>query len=90
MLMISVIFGFGKTVMNNLTVFIVQEIASGEERSRLVSVGVALMSLGTAAGTYIVQLGYDLSGSYRGIYVLFIGLSAICMFLNFYLQRRNL
>ena len=80
-----------KTVMNNLKVYLVQEIAGEEERSQVVSLGVAFMSFGCAVGVYMVQPGYDLCGSYRSIYVLYIVLAALCMVLTRYLRnhRRN-
>ncbi|MDD7025368.1 MAG: MFS transporter [Oscillospiraceae bacterium] len=91
MLISSAVFGCAKTVMNNLTVYLVQEIAGEEERSQVVSLGVAFMSFGCAVGVYMVQLGYDLCGSYRSIYVLYIVLAALCMVLTRYLRnhRRN-
>ncbi len=87
MLGISGVFGCAKSILNNVSVYIVQELAPEEEKSHMVSMCVAMSSLGAASGIYIVQLGYDLSGSYRVIYALFIVLAAICLVLDRYLSR---
>lgn len=87
MLVVSGIFGCAKSILNNVSVYIVQEIAPEEERGHMVSLCVAMSSLGAASGIYVVQLGYDLLGSYQGVYGLFIVLALVCLLLDRYLGK---
>ena len=76
--------GFGKTVMNNLTAFLVQEHVPERDRERVLSLSVALMTAGLAAGMYSIQLVYDLLGSYRPAYLLYV---LACLFAILLLRR---
>ncbi|MBR5473991.1 MAG: MFS transporter [Lachnospiraceae bacterium] len=87
MLVVAALFGFAKSVLNNVTVFLAQEIAPEEEKPNMVSLCVGMTSMGAAFGIYLVQLGYDLTGSYRVIYILLLVLAAVCTGLNRYLWR---
>lgn len=67
--------GYGKTVMNNLTAFLVQEFVPQEDKEQVLSLCVALMTAGLAAGMYSVQLIYDLAGGYQPAYLLYVLIS---------------
>ena len=89
MLAASVVFGCGKTGLNNLAVDLVQEVVEEEDKPPMLSLGVAFLSLGSASGIYLVQMMYDLTGSYRLSYLILIAAAAVCVAIDLYLCRKR-
>ena len=82
--------GYGKTVMNNLTAFLVQEFVPQEDKEQVLSLCVALMTAGLAAGMYSVQLIYDLAGGYQPAYLLYVLISIGAVALLHRLRRQKI
>ena len=86
---VAVFTGYCKVVMNNVTPFMVQETVPAADKAKMVSTCVGLMTFGLAAGVYVIQLGFDLTGSYRLGYWIYAGLAVLAMLLTHIIFRRK-
>lgn len=78
---VSVFAGYCKVVLNNVTPFMVQETVPVVDKAKMVSCCVGLMTFGAAAGGYVIQLSYDMNGSYVLIYWIYAGIAAASLLL---------
>jgi MFS family permease len=85
--LISAFTGYCKVVLNNVTPFMVQETVPARDKEKMVSTCVGLMTVGLALGIYVIQLGYDLTKSYRLVHWTYIGVAFVALLLTRRISR---